>query len=71
VNIVAPITPTFPSIAEIESLGLKWHEEANYDLELWDTARRVQVRESDHYAPPERVEEYACQMAQRIFPPSL
>jgi hypothetical protein len=61
--------PLSPAAAEIERLGLPYHEEPNYDLELLSKDRRVQVRESDNYAPPESVAAFATQMAEKIFPP--
>ena len=68
-NLQTPIKPSTPVTAEIERLGLSYHEDQNFDLNRLSKDRRVQVRDSDHYAPPERVEEYANQMAQTIFPP--
>ncbi len=67
-NLVTPVLPVSPVTAEIERLGLTWHEEPNYDLELLSDERRVQCREADNYCPPQTVQEFACQMQQSIFP---
>ena len=65
------LTPIMKSSAvlEIERLGFEWHEEAQYDLDQLDKARRVQVREFEHYAPKASVAQYAVQMGQTVFPP--
>jgi hypothetical protein len=57
------------AVIEIERLGFKWHEEAQYDLDQLDKTRRIQVRESEHYAPKAQVAQYAVQMGQTQFPP--
>jgi len=54
---------------EIERLGFEWSEVAQYDLEQLSPERRVQVRETGHYAPRESVERYAIQMNHVEFPP--
>lgn len=66
-----PVLPQAPpgAIAEIERLGYKWHLVSAYDLDQLSKERRVQVRETDHYAPRETVELYAVQMGQSQFPP--
>ncbi len=58
-----------PAIAEIERLGLgKWHEESQYDLSLLSDERRIQVRDSAHYAPEDMVARYIAQMEASQFP---
>jgi ParB-like chromosome segregation protein Spo0J len=57
------------AIIEIERLGFGYAEVAQFDLGRLDTTRRIQVRESTHYAPKEAVERYAVQMAHSEFPP--
>jgi hypothetical protein len=57
------------AITEIERLGFKWTEVAQYDLTRVSVEQRVQVREPRHYAPKESVERYAIQMAHSVFPP--
>lgn len=57
------------AIIEIERLGFGYTEVAQFDLERLDKDRRIQVRESTHYAPKEAVERYAVQMAHSQFPP--
>jgi hypothetical protein len=69
-----PVSTALPqappsATAEIERLGLKWHLVSSYDLDQLSRDRRVQVRETDHYAPKETVELYAVQMGQSQFPP--
>ena len=66
-NTVAP--EKAKAIVEIERLGFKFTEDSAYDLSRLDPARRIQVRESEHYAPREGVERYAVQMGQSVFPP--
>lgn len=56
------------AITEIERLGFKWTEVAQYDLTRVSVDKRVQVRESKNYAPRESVERYAEQMAHSMFP---
>ncbi len=65
------LSPTHKSstVLEIERLGFAWSEEAQYDLDLIDQNERVQVRDSDHYAPKAQVAQYAVQMGQTPFPP--
>ena len=58
-------------IVEIERLGLAWHEEAQYDYSAVDMNKRVQVRATEHYAPPTQVAQYAVQMGETQFPPIL
>jgi hypothetical protein len=62
-------TPKSSAVVEIERLGFDWYEDAQYDLELLDKNERVQVRDSDHYAPKAQVAQYAVQMGQTPFPP--
>lgn len=59
------------AITEIERLGFKWTEVAQYDLTNVSKDRRVQVREVAHYAPKEAVERYAVMMGQSQFPPVI
>lgn len=58
-------------VAEIERLGFEYTEVPQYDLSKLDPKRRVQVRESEHYAPKDEVQRYAVQMRQSAaaFPP--
>jgi len=62
-------TPKSSAIVEIERLGFAWREEAQYDLDQLDDTDRVQVRDSEHYAPKAQVAQYAVQMGQTPFPP--
>jgi hypothetical protein len=65
-----PTTPTKPSaIVEIERLGFTYTEVGQFDLTRLDESRRVQVRETKHYASREAVEQYAVAMGQTEFPP--
>jgi hypothetical protein len=66
-----PATPAQPTAAEteIERLGFEFSEVAQYDLEQLSPDRRVQVRETGHYAPRESVARYAVQMSHSAFPP--
>jgi hypothetical protein len=57
------------AIVEIERLNFRYHEVAQYDLTQLSTDRRVQVRETKHYAPQETVGQYAIQMGRKPFPP--
>lgn len=59
------------AIVEIERLGFTFTEVAQYALEELDPKRRVQVRESEHYAPKDQVERYAIQMGESQFPPII
>jgi ParB-like chromosome segregation protein Spo0J len=59
------------AIPEIERLGFRWTEVAQYDLSRLSPDRRVQVRELGHYAPKDAVERYAVQMAHSEFPPVI
>ena len=57
-------------IREIERVGLKYQFVPLYDLTQLDKSRRVQVRESDHYAPATNVRQYAEAMRGGAeFPP--
>lgn len=58
-----------PAITEIERLGFGYTVEPQFDLTTLDTSRRVQSRESGHYAPKDEVERYAVQMEHSQFPP--
>jgi hypothetical protein len=60
-----------PALIEIERLGFRWTEVAQYDLERLSAERRIQVRDSRHYAPKDEVERYAVQMAEVEFPPII
>lgn len=66
----APATPTIDakSITEIERLGFTYRVEPQFDLDQLDPSRRVQVRETNHYAPREAVERYSVQMQFSQFP---
>jgi len=69
---MATASPTQPlALAEIERLGLKYTEESQYDLSTLSFERRVQVRETGHYAPKEQVDRYAVQMGHSKFPPII
>lgn len=72
-TVVAGTVPQVPpsAITEIERLGFKFHEEAQYDLSDLSTDRRIQVREVGHYAPKDAVDRYAIQMSQSQFPPII
>lgn len=59
------------AIVEIERLGFGWTEVAQYDYDKLDPARRIQVRDMNHYAPKDEVERYAIQMADNVFPPII
>lgn len=56
-------------LVEIERLNFDYHEVSQYDLANLSTERRVQVREINHYAPRENVDQYAIQMGESVFPP--
>lgn len=58
-----------PAVAEIERLGFSWTEEAQYDIGALSFDRRVQVRDSEHYAPKAQAKQYAVQMGLVQFPP--
>ena len=68
-------TSTKPSwIVEIERLGFKYTEEAQYDLSALSPKRRVQSREfdrDDHFAPKKEAERFSAQMASSTFPPII
>jgi hypothetical protein len=64
-------TPKSSAIVEIERLGFSWHEEPSYELSQLSPDRRVQVRDSEHYAPKAQVAQYAVQMKETAFPPIL
>jgi hypothetical protein len=57
------------AVTEIERLGFEYTEDAQYDLEQLSSDRRVQCRETGHYAPKESVARYAVQMSHTPFPP--
>src|SRR5215831_15489384 len=57
------------AIVEVERLGFKYQEIAQYDLTQLDKSRRVQVRDPNHYAPKDAVERFAIQMQHSQFPP--
>lgn len=57
------------AVAEIERLGFEFSEVAQYDLDGLSDERRVQCRETVHYAPRESVARYAVQMSHTAFPP--
>jgi len=62
-------TTLSPAIAEIERLGFKWYEEAQFDLSRLSKDRRIQVRDSDHYSPRANVAQFAVQMREKPFAP--
>lgn len=64
-----PSTQSSPAIVEIERIGLRYTQEAQFDLARLSADHRVQVREDGHYAPKENVERYAIQMELAAFPP--
>lgn len=64
-------TPKSSAVVEVERLGFNWHEEAQYDLSQLSPDRRVQVRDSEHYAPAAQVSQFAIQMAQTQYPPII
>lgn len=64
-------TPKSSAHVEIERLSLNWHEEAQFDLSLLSPDRRVQVRDTEHYAPKAQVSQYAIQMGEVQFPPII
>jgi hypothetical protein len=66
----APGTKT-AAVTEIERLGFKFEEVADYDLTQLSPERRVQVRETMHYAPKDAVEKYAIMMGETSFPPVI
>lgn len=57
------------AVTEVERLGFEFTEVADYDLSKLDAKRRVQVRESGHYAPKPMVDRYVVQMGESPFPP--
>lgn len=57
------------AVQEIERFGFTWTLVAEFDLTRLDLARRVQVRDSTHYAPKHMVERFAVQMGETAFPP--
>jgi hypothetical protein len=67
-NTAAPGTKS-AAIKEIDRVGFKYEEVAQYDLSQLSVDRRVQVREPKHYAPKDAVEQYAIQMGETEFPP--
>ena len=64
-----PAQATTAPEVEIDRLGFKFDEVAQYDLDQLSRDRRVQVRETGHYAPKESVARYAVQMSHTPFPP--
>jgi len=63
----APYQPV--TVTEIERLGFRWTEDAQFNISRLAVDRRVQVRDPGHYAPKDAVERYAVQMAHSQFPP--
>ncbi len=57
------------AIVEIERIGFKYTEVAQYDLTNLSPDHRVQVRDARNYARKEDVERYAVQMELSEFPP--
>lgn len=65
-----PIAKSSSILEEVERFfGKQYHEEASFDLSKLSPDRRIQSRESAHFAPKEEVERYAIQMAENVFPP--
>ena len=54
--------------AEAARLGFRYSEDPQYDLRRTSPDRRIQVRDTAHYAPREAVERYAVQMNHSEFP---
>lgn len=68
--LASPTTLGKPSaVVEIERLGFKSTEVAQYDLTRLSKDHRVQVRDENNYAPKDSVEQYSIQMAETEFPP--
>ena len=63
--------PKPTAVVEIERLGFSWTEVAQFDLTNLDVSRRIQVRETDHYAPKVMVDRYVIQMGESPFPPII
>jgi hypothetical protein len=57
------------AVTEIERLGFDFSENAQYDVTQLSDKRRVQCRETGHYAPKESVARYAIQMSHTAFAP--
>lgn len=67
---ITSATQAKPSaVVEIERLGFGWTEVADFDLTRLSVDRRVQARETAHYAPKETVEQFAIAMGEVPFPP--
>jgi hypothetical protein len=64
-----PASAKSPAAIEIERLGFKFREVAQYDLSKLSPERRIQVRDVEHYAPRDAAERMAVQMSQSEFPP--
>src|SRR5262252_8019354 len=56
---------------EIDRLGLTYSQVQAFDLSRVDFARRVQVRDAEHYVRTEMVARYAVQMKESAFPPII
>ena len=59
-------------LVEIEDLGFKYEEIAQYDISELSYEKRVQARDFTsvkHYAPKEEVARYVVQMTHSAFPP--
>ncbi len=56
-------------IQEIERLGFGYHENPQFDISNLSPKRRVQVRDSEHYAPKVNVVQFAEQMSMTALPP--
>lgn len=57
------------ALVEIERLNFGYAEVSQYDLDNLSVDRRVQVRDSKHYAPSDNVNQFAIQMGESVFPP--
>lgn len=67
----SPATTSDLALAEIERAGFTCTLVAEYDLTKLDPSRRIQVRESEHYAPKDMCQRFAVQMDEIAFPPII
>lgn len=56
-------------VNEIDYLGFTYQFEPEFDLTRLSPNRRVQVRDSEHYAPKATAEQFAVQIGERPLPP--
>jgi len=61
--------PKSTAVMEIERMGFKWELVPEFDLTKLSPERRIQVRDSKHYAPPTMVKRMAAQMKVSVFEP--